>query len=427
MLRPLLSLFVVLFVFTACAQDVVQYTQANGDCTGAIFIRDPIHVVDQTVRGFGNVLEIKENPSEDKQWFEREHHTTWYKFRVPVACELTLDIIPKDIRDDFDFLIFEGAIPGICDKVASRQVTPLRSNISRNDPSVGSRCGLSTEAPDPYVRSGVGSSYSSALQTEAGQLFYLVIDAQDKPNAGYTIHFHYDPVPPPAPVEEIKEKEQQHVVINITDKSSGLPIDAMLTVDGLQFDKVTEFKGASSYSFEMEFFRTLKIGCTRKGYVFSTTVVKGTVEPEIYAYITLAPISAGEKVVLDDIRFVGNENKVMRQSEGALLLLLRFMQENPEVAIEIQGHVNGPTFKNKKEFIELSTDRARTVYDFLLVNDVEPERIAYKGFGNSEMLYPEPRNQQQSEANRRVEVQVLGTGSGNSVGDPRLSAAPQGR
>jgi len=417
----------VSFAFAVTAQDVEQYTQANGDCTGAIFIRDPIHVVDQTVRGFGNVLEIKENPSEDKQWFEREHHTTWYKFRVPVACELTLDIIPKDIRDDFDFLIFEGAIPGICDKVASRQVTPLRSNISRNDPSVSSRCGLSTEAPDPYVRSGVGSSYSSALQTEAGQLFYLVVDAQEKPNAGYTIQFHYDPVPPPAPVEEIKVKEQQHVVINITDKSSGLPIDAMLTVDGLQFDKVSEFKGASSYSFDMDLFRTLKIGCTRKGYMFSTTVIKGTVEPEIFVYLTLAPVSAGEKVVLDDIRFVGNENKVMRQSEGALLLLLRFMQENPEVAIEVQGHVNGPTFKNKKEFIELSTDRARTVYDFLLVNDVEAERIAYKGFGNSEMLYPEPRNQQQSEANRRVEVQVLGTGSGNSVGDPRLSSAPQGR
>lgn len=424
MLRPLLSIFAVSLAFAASAQDVVQYTQANGDCTGAIFIRDTIHVVDQTIRGFGNVLEIKENPAEDKQWFEREHHTTWYKFRVPVSCELTMDIIPMDIRDDFDFLIFEGAIPGICDKVATKQVAPLRSNISRNDPALGSRCGLSKASPDAFVRSGLGSSYSSAIQTEAGQLFYLVVDAQEKPSAGYTIQLHYDP-PISAPiVEEVKEKVQQHVVINITDKVSGLPIDAILTVDGLQFDKVTEFKGQSSYSFDMDFFRTLKIGCTRKGYMFSTTVIKGAVEPEIYAYITLSPVSAGEKVVLDDIRFVGNETKVMRQSEGALLLLLRFMQENPEVAIEVQGHVNGPTFKNKKEFVDLSTSRAKTVYDFLLVNDVEPERIAYKGFGNSEMLFPEPRNQQQSEANRRVEVQVLGTGPGTSVGDPRLSAAP---
>ena len=122
----------------------------------------------------------------------------------------------------------------------------------------------------------------------------------------------------------------------------------------------------------------------------------------------MAPIVAGEHVVLDDIRFVGNEDKVMRSSETSLLLLLRFMQENPKVRIEVQGHVNGPTFKNKKEFIDLSTARAKTVYDFLLVNEVEPERISFQGLGNSQMLYPEPKNKEQSEANRRVEVKVLG-------------------
>ena len=70
-------------------------------------------------------------------------------------------------------------------------------------------------------------------------------------------------------------------------------------------------------------------------------------------------------------------------------------------------NVNGPTYKNTKEFIELSTGRAKAVYDFLLVNDIEPERLSYKGYGNSKMLFPEPKNKDQSEANRRVEVQIL--------------------
>jgi outer membrane protein OmpA-like peptidoglycan-associated protein len=47
------------------------------------------------------------------------------------------------------------------------------------------------------------------------------------------------------------------------------------------------------------------------------------------------------------------------------------------------------------------------VYDFLLVNDIEPERIAYLGLGNSQMLFPEPKNKEQSEANRRVEIKVI--------------------
>ena len=84
------------------------------------------------------------------------------------------------------------------------------------------------------------------------------------------------------------------------------------------------------------------------------------------------------------------------------------MYKRQKVKIEIEGHVNGPTFKNTKEFIELSTARARTVYDFLLVNEVEPPRLAYVGKGNSRMLYPTPKNKEESEANRRVEINVVG-------------------
>jgi flagellar motor protein MotB len=406
MFRSFLSLLAAWSFLPLWAQPQVQFTQDNGDCTGAIFITDSVYRTDQAVRGFGNKLEIKENPADHTQWFEREHHTIWYKFRVPVKCNLTFDITPNDVADDIDFILFEGAIPGICDKIASKQVQPIRSNISRNDPSLASKCGLSKASTDDFVRSGVGSSYSRSLEVEEGQLFYLVVDAQDRPRGGYSILFHYDPPPPPPPVE--KEKPQQHLVITIVDAKTGKPVDASLTIDGMQFDKVVEANGKSRYEYDMDVYRNIKVGCTRKGYMFTTVRMKGNTEPEVAVDIKLVPISAGEKVVLDDIRFVGNEDKVMRQSEASLLLLLRFMQENPKVKIEVQGHVNGPTFKNKKEFIDLSTARAKTVCDFLLVNEIDPERISYQGLGNSEMLFPEPKNKEQSEANRRVEVKVLG-------------------
>ena len=64
-------------------------TQNNGDCVGAISIPDSIHHQPSAVRGFGNKLEIKENPSDHTQWFEREHHSTWYKFRSPATTTLT--------------------------------------------------------------------------------------------------------------------------------------------------------------------------------------------------------------------------------------------------------------------------------------------------------------------------------------------------
>ena len=400
-----MSMVVVLSV-TLQAQSPACLTQDNGDCKGAIVISDSVYHQPSAVRGFGNKLEIKENPKEDLQWFDREHHSTWYKFRSPGDTKLTFEIIPDNIEDDIDFLVFEGAIPGICDKIATRQVLPIRSNISRNDKSNRSICGLRKDAPENFVRSGVGSSFSQAIEVRKGDLFYLAIDYQERPLAGYTIRFHYDPPPPPE-LEESSEKQQQQLVVNILDAKTGNPLDATLTIDGMLFDQVVEAKGNSQYNFEMDMYRNLKISCVRKGYMFQTLRVKGNTEPTVTVDLKLTPIGPGERVVLDDIRFVGNEYQVMRQSEASLLTLLRFMEENTKVKIEIEGHVNGPTFKNKKEFIDLSTSRAKTVYDFLLVNDIEPERIAYLGLGNSQMLFPEPKNKEQSEANRRVEIKVI--------------------
>jgi flagellar motor protein MotB len=405
------ALFVILLMLATCfplrAQVTGTLTQDNGDCTGAISITDTVFHQPHAVRGFGNKLEIKENPKEHHQWFEREHHTTWYKFRAPHSTTLTFDIIPDDIEDDIDFLLFAGAIPGICEKIPSRQVVPVRSNISRNDKSIGSRCGLSKEATDDYVRSGVGSSYSRAIEVQAGELFYLVLDYQDRPRAGYTIRFHYGPPPAPEPVAEEKVK-QQKLNISIVDAATGKPVEANLTIDGMIFDKVVEAKGRSSYAFEMDVYRNLRIGCVRKGYMFHSQKVKGSTDPVVDVELRLTPIAPGQQVILDDIRFVGNDTKVMRQSEASMLMLMQFMVENPNVSIEIQGHVNGPTFKNTKEFIDLSTARAKTVYDFLLVNDIGPRRMTYVGYGNSKMLFPEPKNKEQSEANRRVEIKVMG-------------------
>ncbi len=406
MSRPLFSASAVLLAILAHGQGSLRYTQENGDCTGAIPIMDSVHVQPYAVRGFGNRLEIKENPPDHKQWFEREHHTTWYTFRSPATTTLSFDIIPDHIDDDIDFLVFQGAVPGICEKIVRKEAVPVRSNISRNDKSIGSRCGLRKDAPDDYVRSGVGSSYSRSMEVEEGELFYLVLDYQDRPRAGYTIRFHYDPPPPPPEPE--RTRPQQRLEITIADAVTGRPVEAPITIEGMVFDKVVEGRGSSRYTYDMDAYRNLRIACIRKGYMFHAERIKGSTGPEVKVELRLKPIAPGEHVVLEDIRFVGNDTKVMRQSESSLLMLLQFMNENPTVHIEIQGHVNGPTFRNKKEFIELSTARAKTVHDFLLVNDIGPRRMSYKGYGNSRMLHPDPKDREQSEANRRVEIKVMG-------------------
>lgn len=374
-----------------------------GDCANAIYINDSIVMCERPVRGFGNVLEIKENPPTDRQWLEREHNTIWYLFRAPVKTSLTFDIIPQDPEDDIDFLLFAGNVPDICEKIRAKEVEPVRSNISRNDKALNSMCGLRKDATEEYVRSGVGSSYSRAIDVEEGDLYYLLVDYPQRPRAGFTIHFHYDPGIPAAPVKELP----QTLVVEVADSLTGAPLEASLTIEGMYFDSVVQAKGNSRYEFKMDNYRNLRINCLRKGYMFHSMRVKGSGEEVVHVQLKLAPIVPGTKVVLDDIRFVGNDSKVLRSSEGSLYMLLHFMEENPEARIEIQGHVNGPTIKkNNPELVALSAERAQTVFNFLVINDIDPSRLAYVGLGNAYMLYPNPRNKAESEANRRVEVKI---------------------
>lgn len=399
--RPYLLLAPAL-LFAAAAHAQAPAADA-ADCMGAIPVKDSIVVNERPGRGFGNILEIKENPAADLKWFEREHHTTWYRFRAPVKTSLTFDIIPQDPEDDIDFLLFPGNVPGVCEKIVAKEVVPVRSNISRNDKSLNSMCGLRKDAAEEYVRSGVGSSYSKAIDVEEGDLYYLVIDYPQRPRAGFTVHFHYDPPPPPPPVKVLP----QTLLVNILDANSGQPVEASITVEGMVFDSLVQAKGQSRYEFKMDSYRNLRINCLRKGYMFISERVKASGNEVVQVDLRLAPIVPGTKVVLDDIRFVGNDSKVLRSSEGSLYMLLHFMEENPETRIEIQGHVNGPTIKkNNPELVELSAERAQTVFNFLVVNDVDPSRLAYVGLGNAYMLYPNPKNKAESEANRRVEVKI---------------------
>jgi outer membrane protein OmpA-like peptidoglycan-associated protein len=101
----------------------------------------------------------------------------------------------------------------------------------------------------------------------------------------------------------------------------------------------------------------------------------------------------------------------MPSSEPVLQNLLTTMLQNPELRIEIQGHIccyslPGDAYDYDTNNYKLSSNRARTVYDFLIRNGVEEDRLEYKGYGHSIPRYKEdsPENEQR---NRRVEIRVL--------------------
>lgn len=112
----------------------------------------------------------------------------------------------------------------------------------------------------------------------------------------------------------------------------------------------------------------------------------------------------GEKLKIDNLNFQVNTFAVVNESRGKLYELLIVMQNNPNLKIEIQGHLCCMPVDR----VDLSTQRARAIYKFLEANGIVKNRISYKGFGSTQPLYPLPeKNEQERAANRRVEIAVI--------------------
>ena len=112
----------------------------------------------------------------------------------------------------------------------------------------------------------------------------------------------------------------------------------------------------------------------------------------------------GTKIILKNINFYQNTFATVPESQDALYDLLFVMQNNPNLKIEIQGHI----CCIDKDYRNLSTDRAKQIKRFLVFKQIAQHRIQTKGFGVSQPIYPIPEaSEEQAAANRRVEIEIL--------------------
>ncbi|TBX70014.1 OmpA family protein [Flavobacterium silvisoli] len=112
----------------------------------------------------------------------------------------------------------------------------------------------------------------------------------------------------------------------------------------------------------------------------------------------------GEKIKIENLNFIINTFAVVPESRVKMYELLVVLQRNPQLKIEIQGHLCCmPTDR-----LDLSTQRAKAIYNFLVANQIYPPRLSYKGFGSTQPIYPLPeKNEQERAANRRVEILIV--------------------
>ncbi len=127
--------------------------------------------------------------------------------------------------------------------------------------------------------------------------------------------------------------------------------------------------------------------------------------------LNLDDINLGSTVKLENLNFEGGRHLLLPKSNKTLGILLNTLLANSKLEIEIQGHIccitgpnDGYDFDTKTN--NLSENRAKTIYDFLISNGIDSTRLSYKGFGPSMKLVEELTPEDES-TNRRVEIKII--------------------
>lgn len=109
-------------------------------------------------------------------------------------------------------------------------------------------------------------------------------------------------------------------------------------------------------------------------------------------------------VNLAGVLFDLNQATLKPESQLKLAKLAGILMVFPDMKLSIEGHTDST---GSEDFnLKLSTERARTVYEFLMSQGVSPERMKYQGFGSSRPVAPNDTEANRAK-NRRVEVIVL--------------------
>lgn len=109
-------------------------------------------------------------------------------------------------------------------------------------------------------------------------------------------------------------------------------------------------------------------------------------------------------VNLAGVLFDINKASLRAESQLKLAKLAGILMVFPDMKLSIEGHTDSTGSEELN--LRLSTERARTVYEFLMSQGVSPERLKYQGFGSSQPVAPNDTEANRAK-NRRVEVIVL--------------------
>lgn len=174
---------------------------------------------------------------------------------------------------------------------------------------------------------------------------------------------------------------------NVRTEESAEPVKAKIELKNLETKRISEIpldtntgKYVAVAPFNNNYVMTVK----KEGFVNETHYVAKSDSVELKPVVmdfNIQPIEVNKSYRINDIYFGTNLYDLSMESKAVLDQLIEFLSENPAIEIEVQGHTDN--VGNDANNMKLSENRAHSVYDYLVANRINPQRLTYHGYGET--------------------------------------------
>lgn len=125
--------------------------------------------------------------------------------------------------------------------------------------------------------------------------------------------------------------------------------------------------------------------------------------PEVFQ-IAMQPIKKNAVIILENLFFDTNKTTIKNASTASMEELYNALKNNPDMKIMIIGHTDnvGTDAYNQ----QLSEGRAKSVRNEMVKRGIAPERMQWKGMGESQPITTNTTDEGRAK-NRRVEIKIL--------------------
>jgi outer membrane protein OmpA-like peptidoglycan-associated protein len=187
-------------------------------------------------------------------------------------------------------------------------------------------------------------------------------------------------------------------------------LDANIELKNIKTKKITHIpvdtitgKYIAIVLFKDDYILTVK----KEGYVKDTKYISqqdSLFDEPAEINFNVKELKVGQTYKINDIYFATNSFDLTEASKSVLNEFIDFLNENERVNISIHGHTDN--VGNDEDNLVLSENRSKSVYEYMVQNGIDPNRLSYKGFGE---IKPVANNETSAgrAKNRRTEFVIV--------------------